>query len=113
IDYYRQAAQGQLSLLSEARSIDEWLNDTSIDPKLRIRLAVARQIRTFAVHELALPDNQSYRTYAALKRPYVLWNVVAAPELSLKPIQWCFPVAGCVSYRGYYSKEDAVSYARE
>jgi predicted aminopeptidase len=113
INYYRQAAQGQLSLLSEARPIDEWLSDTSLDPKLRLRLAVARQIRTFAVHELGLPDNQSYRNYAALKRPYVLWNVVAAPELSLKPIQWCFPIAGCVTYRGYYSREDAVAYARE
>ena len=113
INYYRQAAQGQLSLLSDARPIDEWLNDTSIDPKLKLRLAVARQIRSFAVHELGLPDNQSYRNYAALKRPYVLWNVVAAPELSLKPIQWCFPIAGCVSYRGYYSKEDATAYANQ
>jgi len=113
INYYRQAAQGQLSLLSDARPIDEWLSDDGLDPKLKLRLAVARQIRSFAVHELALPDNQSYRNYAALKRPYVLWNVVAAPELSLKPIQWCFPIAGCVNYRGYYSKEDALAYAKE
>ena len=113
LNYYRQAAQGQLSLLTDSRPIDDWLNDETIDAKLKIRLATARQIRTFAIHELALPDNKSYRNYAALKRPYVLWNVVAAPELSLKPIQWCFPVAGCVSYRGYYNKEDAADYARQ
>ncbi|MFP5392531.1 MAG: aminopeptidase [Gammaproteobacteria bacterium] len=113
LNYYRQAAQGQLALLSEARPIDEWINDESTDAKLRLRLATARQIRSFAVKELDLPDNASYRNYAALKRPYVLWNVVATPELSLTPIQWCFPIAGCVSYRGYYSKEDAVAYARE
>ncbi|HEX8614368.1 MAG TPA: aminopeptidase [Telluria sp.] len=113
LNYYRQAAQGQLTLLSDARSIDDWLNDQATDAKLRVRLATARQIRTFAVKELGLPDNNSYKNYAALTRPFVLWNVVAAPELSLKPIQWCFPVAGCVTYRGYYSKEDALGYARE
>ncbi|MDQ1829944.1 aminopeptidase [Massilia scottii] len=112
LNYYRQAAQGQLTLLSDARSIDDWLNDEATDAKLRVRLATARQIRTFAVKELGLPDNNSYKNYAALTRPFVLWNVVAAPELSLKPIQWCFPVAGCVTYRGYYSKDDALEYAR-
>ena len=65
------------------------------------------------MRELGLPDNASYKNYAALTRPFVLWNVVATPELSLRPIQWCFPIAGCVSYRGYYSKDDAQAYAAE
>jgi predicted aminopeptidase len=112
INYYAQAAQGQLSLLSDARPIEDWMSDTSTDAKLKLRLETARQIRTFAVRELALPDNQSYRNYAALTRPFVLWNVVATPELSMTPLQWCFPVAGCVNYRGYYSKEAASDYAR-
>lgn len=112
LNYYRQAAQGQLGLLYDARPIEDWLADHNTDAKLKVRLETARQIRTFAVQELALPDNSSYKNYAALARPYVLWNVVATPELSLRPLQWCFPVAGCVSYRGYYSKEDAMEYAR-
>src|SRR6476469_5797215 len=113
LNYYAQAAQGQLSLLSDARPIEEWLSDEHTDAKLKLRLATARQIRTFAVQELSLPDNASYRNYAALKRPYVLWNVVAAPELSLVPREWCFPVAGCVNYRGYYSHERAIAYAHQ
>jgi predicted aminopeptidase len=113
VNYYAQAAQGQWSLLSDARPIDDWLADTGTDARLRMRLATARQIRQFAVQQLGLPDNDSYKNYAALKRPYVLWNVVATPELSLKPMQWCFPIAGCVNYRGYYSKDDAQAYARE
>lgn len=113
LNYYTQAAQGQLSLLTDARSVDDWLADPSTNPKLRHRLETARQMRRFAVVELGLPDNGSYKTYASLKRPYVLWNVVATPELSLKPMTWCFPVAGCVNYRGYYSKQDAQAYARE
>jgi len=111
--YYFQAAQGQYSLWSDARSIDDWLGDPATEPKLRARLEKARLIRRFAVKELNLPDNDSYKNYAALNRQYVLWNVVATPALSLRPIQWCFPIAGCVSYRGYYNKADAESYADE
>jgi len=111
--YYFQAAQGQYALWSEARPIEDWLGDPATDAKLKARLEKALLIRRFAVKELGLPDNASYRNYAALNRPYVLWNVVATPSLSLRPIQWCFPIAGCVSYRGYYSKEDAEAYADE
>jgi len=113
LNYYTQAAQGQLELLSDARPIDDWLADPATNTTLRHRLESARQIRRFAVQQMGLPDNDSYKKYAALKRQYVLWNVVATPELSLKPLQWCFPVAGCVNYRGYYSKEEAQAYARE
>ncbi len=111
--YYMQAAQGQYSLWSDARPIDDWLGDPATDPQLKARLEKALLIRKFAVKELGLPDNASYKNYAALSRPFVLWNVVATPELSLRPIQWCFPIAGCVSYRGYYSKDDALAYADE
>jgi predicted aminopeptidase len=113
LDYYTQAAQGQLELLSDARPIDDWIADPGTSSRLRLRLETARQIRRFAVSEMALPDNNSYKKYTSLKRKYVLWNVVATPELSLKPLVWCFPVAGCVNYRGYYSKEAAEAYAKE
>lgn len=113
LNYYTQAAQGQLSLLSDARPIDDWLADPATNTTLRHRLETARQIRRFAVQQMGLPDNDSYKNYAALKRQYVLWNVVATPELSLKPLQWCFPVAGCVNYRGYYSKDEAQAYAKQ
>jgi len=113
LNYYTQAAQGQLELLSDARPVDDWLADPATDAKLRHRLETARQIRRFAIEDMALPDNGSYTNYAALPRPYVLWNVTATPELSLKPLKWCFPVAGCVNYRGYYRKDDAQDYARQ
>lgn len=113
LNYYSQAAQGQLELLSDARPIDDWIADPGTSSKLRLRLETARQIRRYAVSEMSLPDNDSYKKYASLKRPYVLWNVVATPELSLRPLQWCFPVAGCVNYRGYYNKDAAMAYARE
>ena len=112
VSYYSQAAQGQLELISDSRPIDDWIADNGTSTKLRHRLETARQIRRFAVSELSLPDNDSYKNYTALKRPYVLWNVVATPELSLHPLSWCFPVAGCVDYRGYYSKAAAETYAK-
>lgn len=113
IGYFVQAAEGQFSLLSEARPIDEWLANPATEDKLKTKLARVKEIRSFAARELGLPDNDSYTTYADLKRPFVMWNVVATEELSLEPVKWCFPVAGCVNYRGYYSKEGAQAYAKE
>lgn len=113
LGYYVQAAQGQFSLMSEARPIDDWLSDPGVTGNLKTRLGKVKEIRHFAASELGLPDNGTFTTYADLKRPYVMWNVVATPALSLKPKQWCFPIAGCVNYRGYYSKEAAQAYADE
>ncbi len=113
LGYYMQAAHGQFTLLADAKPIDDWLADPAVGDKLKMKLAKVKEIRRFAARELGLPDNNSYKTYTDLRRPYVLWNVVATPELSLKPKQWCFPVAGCVNYRGYYSKDEAQEYAAE
>lgn len=113
LEYYLQAAQGQIALLSDARPIDALLADPEVGARLKARLAKAREIRRYAARELGLPDNDSYKNYADLKRPYVLWNVVATPELSMQPERWCFPIAGCVSYRGYYNKQEAMDYAAD
>jgi predicted aminopeptidase len=107
LSYYGQAVGGQLALMGKAQPIAE----VPADPVLRERLALALRIREFASTELKLPDNGSYRRYADLGRPYAVWNVVATPEFSLAPLQSCFPVAGCVAYRGYYDRADAERYA--
>lgn len=109
--YYAQAVRGQMSLLSEAKPIDRWLSDPEVKDDLKVRLKRVREIRQFAANELGLPDNGSYKNFADIKRAFVMWNVVATPELSLTPEQWCFPVAGCVDYRGYYDKEAAQTFA--
>ena len=111
LGYYMQAMQGQMSLMSEARPIDQWLADPQVNGDLKGRLMRVREIRAYAARELGLPDNDSYKNYADIKRKFVMWNVVATPELSVKPNQWCFPVAGCVDYRGYYSKVAAQAFA--
>lgn len=113
LSYYAQAAQGQLGLVASAKPIDQWLADPKVSDQLKHRLTRTQQIRKFAAQELDLPDNGSYTKYAELNRPYVVWNVIATPELSMKPVQWCFPIAGCVDYRGYYRKEDAQRFAQE
>jgi predicted aminopeptidase len=106
IEYYWQGIAGQTDLLARAKPIPEVIATTS-DAALKGRLLRAQEIRAFASRELGLPDNRSYTSYADLGRPYAVWNVFAAPELSLTPRQWCFPVAGCVNYRGYFSEADA------
>lgn len=102
VGYYGQLAQGQWQLLRARQPVDDVLADPTSSPLLRQRLAHAEQARRFASEHLQLPDNRSYRVYADLGRPYVVWNVFATPELSLQPVTHCFPIAGCVAYRGYY-----------
>ena len=105
-EYYWQGTAGQMEILARAAPIPDVIG-ASDDAALRARLARVQEIRAFASRELGLPDNASYTKYADVGRPYVVWNVFAAPELSLAPRQWCFPVAGCVNYRGYFSEADA------
>lgn len=106
--YYLQAASGQWEVIRKREPVDEVIEDPDTPPELAARLRMLSEARDFSVEVLKLPDNLSYRTYAELPRDYVVWNVFAAPEFSLTPKQWCFPIAGCVSYRGYFSKNDAV-----
>ncbi len=105
-DYYWQGAAGQMEILTRAKPIADVIG-SSDDAALRARLAKVQEIRVFASRELALPDNASYTRYSDLGRPFVVWNVFAAPPLSLAARQWCFPVAGCVNYRGYFNEADA------
>ncbi|MBA1203892.1 aminopeptidase [Pseudomonas capeferrum] len=100
--YYGQLAEGQWQLLRARVPVTDIVADPSTDPRLRQRLLHAEQARRFASEQLKLPDNRSYRVYADLGRPFVVWNVFATPELSLEPVTHCFPIAGCVAYRGYY-----------
>ena len=112
VGYYSQAVGGHLALMRAREPIDEVLADGATDPELRAKLRTLLEARRFAVAELALPETDSYRTYVETGKRYVTWNVVAAEEFSLSPHTWCFPVAGCVNYRGYYAEEDAREYAR-
>jgi predicted aminopeptidase len=111
LGYYAQALNGQLQILSKRQPIDTLLGDPSTDPKLRVQLTNVLDMRAFASEALALPDNKSYRTYVDLERRYAVWNVFAAPELSLEPEVWCYPFLGCVSYRGYFSEQRAQKFA--
>jgi len=107
VSYYSQLASGQWQLLHAREPVSEVIANPARDAKLRARLAQSQKAREFASQRLHLPDNESYRLYADIGRPYVVWNVFATPEFSLKPQNHCFPIAGCVAYRGYYSQSAA------
>ncbi|MBC7940783.1 MAG: aminopeptidase [Chitinophagaceae bacterium] len=113
LGYYAQATGGHLSLMQKSRPVAAWLADPATPAPLRERLQLSQRMRDFAVSELLLPENSSYRRYADLQRSAVVWNVVAAPELSLTLRTWCFPWLGCVGYRGYFSREPADALAAE
>ena len=105
--YLLGSATGHLKILQAARPVDHWLVDDNTPPALKQRLLLAQDIRRFAVNSLQLPDNASYQRFAQLPRRAVVWNVVAAPAYSLTLKTWCFPVAGCVGYRGYFDEQEA------
>lgn len=113
VGYYAQSIHGHFAVLKEARPIDEVVADPGTPDSLRERLKRAGEMRDFASKELQLPDNRSYRSYADLKRPFVVWNVFAAPELSLELKQWCYPVVGCAGYRGYFDRAAAEQAAEQ
>ena len=104
VGYYGQLASGQWQLLQARTPVEQVIADPARDPLLRAHLAQSQKARLFASQHLHLPDNQSYRLYADIGRPYVVWNVFSTPEFSLSPKTHCFPIAGCVAYRGYYSQ---------
>lgn len=105
--YYMQAAVGQWQVLRKSEPIDEVIAAGDTPEETARRLHLVQAARQFSIDELGLPDNDTYRRYADIEREFVVWNVFAAPEFSVQPRQWCFPVAGCVSYRGYFSKDAA------
>jgi len=111
LNYYWQAAQGHLEVLAASRPIPAVLEDPATAPVLRRRLLEVNELVGFARRELDLPSQGSYRKYADIGRDYVVWTVVAAPRLSLTAKRWCYPVVGCLSYRGFFALADASRFA--
>ena len=113
IGYYHQSISGHFKLISKREPIVDIVNDSTRDENLIKQLRLAQELRLFASDKLKLPDNDSYRSFVQLDRPYVTWNVFAAPEFSISLHQWCFLVIGCVPYRGYFDEQDAKNYAEQ
>lgn len=109
--FIAQAAAGHMTIMWQRQPVAELLASDQVDDDLKLQLRYAQEAREFAVRELALPDNDSYRSYVDLQRKSVLWNVFAAPEFSTAAKKWCFPVAGCVGYRGYFDRNRAQQFA--
>jgi predicted aminopeptidase len=112
LSYFSQAIAGHLRIMHSRTAIAGLLEDDSTDPGVKVKLALVQDVRAFASEELGLPRNGSYTSLSPVDGPYLGWNVFAAPRVSVEPITWCFPVAGCVVYKGFFSKEKALDVAR-
>jgi len=113
LDYYWHSASGHVAVMRQRVDIEELLADDNLDSGLRERLLLVQEIRRFSIQRLDLPDNDSYRSYVDLPRRYVIQNLFAAPEFSTRLHQWCYPVIGCASYRGYYDEARLLAYTDE
>lgn len=110
--YLLQAAQGQLAISGKREPIASVVADPDAPVELKRRLQLIADAREFATRELGLPDNETYRSFVDLKRNFAVWNVFATDRFSVEPRRWCFPIAGCVVYRGYFDEAAAQRYAR-
>ena len=113
LGYYWHNARGHLAVMNQRTDIETLLEDDGLAAELRQRLVLAQQIRKFSVERLQLPANGSYHGYVELNRPYVIQNLFAAPEFSTRLKQWCYPIIGCASYRGYFDEDRMSSYVDE
>ena len=111
LSYLWQAAAGQSELLVKARPIADVIANPATPAEVRRQLTLVQDVRRYASQTLGLPDNATFTGYSDLNRPYLVWNVFAAPPLSGTLRTYCFPVAGCVPYRGYFSQAAADSEA--
>lgn len=107
VRYYTQVTRGHLDMMSRRVPIADVLEDPAVDEAIKARLKTVLEARAFATEELGLPDNDSYRSYADLERPFVLWNVFATEEFSTEATTWCYLFVGCLGYRGYYDETEA------
>lgn len=105
--YYHQAAKGHLALIMATEPVEDWLAAPGTPEPLKAKLRLSQQARRFALERLHLPVGGAFSEYTELERPWVLVNLVAVPEFSLEPKQWCYPFIGCQAYRGYYELDDA------
>jgi predicted aminopeptidase len=111
VTFYSQAAKGQYQIFAHEKPIDELLADTNTPAELKARFVLLESLRSFAKANLALPVDDHYRKYVDVHRPFVVWNVEAAPEFSMQPKTWWYPLVGSLEYRGYFSKAGATNYA--
>ncbi|WP_288131846.1 aminopeptidase [Microbulbifer sp.] len=111
VHFYSQAAVGQLKILAGRKPIERLVADEKTAPELRGQLQRVQSVRAYAGAELHLPVGKAYGEFTQLDGDYPLWNLIAAPEFSLSPKRWCYPIAGCASYRGYFDKADAQAHA--
>lgn len=111
VGYYAQAARGQLTIVFAREDIQHLIERPDLSQELAGKFAKVMDIREFAESELGLPVGGNYSSYVDVEREHVVWNVFAAPEFSVDPVNWCYPIAGCVAYRGYFSQQSALSYA--
>jgi predicted aminopeptidase len=111
--YYKQLISGQIAILNKKQPIHELLDNPDTPEKLKEKLRLVMDIRSFAKDKLFLPVKNQYLDFVELERPFAGWNMWATPEFSFSPKTWCYPIIGCAIYRGYFSKEDAFNYGHQ
>jgi predicted aminopeptidase len=102
---------GQLKVVTEARPVEEFLEDPAFPDSLKRKLRLIDEIRAFAIDSLGLRDTDNYRTLYDQKGQEIMWVVTACEPFRLEPKRWKFPVVGTIPYKGYFNRDKAVAEA--
>lgn len=113
LSYYLQASHGHLELIKSRKNIDRVVSSLKISPASKEKLHLVQQVTHFAEHDLGLPVGGAYSDYVEVDGPYVVWNVFASQRYSFENKQWCYPLLGCVSYKGFFDVNAATRYGKK
>jgi predicted aminopeptidase len=107
IVYGISQAKGQLTIVWNARPVEEYLADPHYPDTLKQKLRLIEEVRAFAIDSLGLRDTRNYKTLYDQKGKEVMWVVTASERFRLQPYYWKFPILGSVPYKGFFNEESA------
>jgi len=108
VGYLWHVTLGQATILAQQRPVEDVLREAQLTAEEQKKLHLILAVRHFAITELGLHDSTSYTTFVQLNRPYVSYNLTAAPPDALTPYVWTFPILGQMPYKGFFRQEYAI-----
>ena len=102
-------AKGQADLLWQRRPVQEVLEEDRLGAAQLDKIRLVLEVRAFGIEQLGLHDGGTYTTFVQLDRPFVSYNLTAAPADAIEPYVWRYPVVGRVPYQGFFSRDHALA----
>jgi len=107
--YGLRQGKSQLSIVWNARPVEEVMKDPTFPDSLKAKLILIEQVRKHAIDSLGLKDTKNYKTLYDQHGEEIMWVVTACEPFRFKAKEWDFPILGSVPYKGFFNKERAIA----